>query len=66
MVDYFTTNPFETRYYNQDPETMTLEQCQEYGRNHACFGWGKQFDPRWSTEQCQAYLDAYNSSLFLI
>ena len=54
-------NPFQTRYYNDPPETKSLELCALHGSNHKEYGWTIQIDPRWSDEQVQAYLNAYET-----
>jgi hypothetical protein len=57
------TNVFEQRFYNAPPEKKSLDCCAEHGYQHKAYGWSKQIDPRWSDEQKQAYLNAYNSKI---
>ena len=54
-------NVFEQRFYSDPPERKTLEDCAGHGYDHKGYGWSKQIDPRWSKEQTEAYLNAYNS-----
>jgi hypothetical protein len=48
------------RFYNTSPNDMTLEQCAYHGGAHKVYNWNPQPDPRWSDEQYQAYITAYD------
>lgn len=47
------------RFYNADPNEITLDQCANHGASHKAYSWNPQIDPRWNDEKKQAYLDAY-------
>ena len=57
----YTKNPFNTRFYNQDPATVTPEQVATHAKNHKGFGWNKQIDPRWTIELQKLYNDVYEA-----
>ena len=48
-----------TRYYQETPETKSIEQCRSHGADHKAYGWNPQIDPRWSDEQKNAYVQGY-------
>lgn len=48
------------RYYNCPPDKMTLEKAAAHGANHRAYGWSLKLDPRWSQEQREAYITAWN------
>jgi hypothetical protein len=50
-------NPAHVRYYDEFPKTT--EQCVSHALDHAAVGWSRQIDPRWTEEQQQAYVEAY-------
>jgi hypothetical protein len=52
--------PHQIRYYVVPPQEKTLQQCASHGRAHVTCGWCVQIDPRWSEEQKQCYVEAYN------
>jgi hypothetical protein len=47
------------KYYVIPPNTKTLRDCAEHGATHCAYGWPKFPDPRWNSEQIEAYLAAY-------
>lgn len=51
------------RHYTVPPEKKLVEQCASHGADHAAYGWHPQYDPRWSEEQKNAYLNAYEEGL---
>ena len=46
-----------TRYYNET--SKTVKQCHEHGADHRVYKWSRQIDPRWTTEQVEAYMRGY-------
>jgi hypothetical protein len=52
-----------TCYYQEPPESKSIEACESHGRDHAAYGWMRQIDPRWSEEQRQAYVRGYEDQI---
>lgn len=42
-------------------ENYTLEDCREYGRTHAAYGWSPRPWGHWTEEQVKAYMEGFKN-----
>ena len=61
LREKLNNNVFSHRYYNDPPESKSLEDCANHGYAHKGYNWDAQIDPRWTDEQKDAYIKAYYS-----